>query len=96
VATRFHNVLLALLLNKPVLSISYNQKNDELMKVMGLGEFCQPIEDIDLQRLHRQLQKLLAEGDEIRAHVVEQTKLQVRLLDEQYERIFLLVSSLQR
>ena len=31
VASRFHNVLLALLLGKPVVSIAYNQKNDALM-----------------------------------------------------------------
>ena len=54
VATRFHNVLLALLVEKPVISISYNQKNDDLMAEMGLGAFCQPIDELDVERLHDQ------------------------------------------
>jgi polysaccharide pyruvyl transferase WcaK-like protein len=41
VATRYHNVLCALKLSKPTLSIGYATKNDVLMAGMGLGEFCQ-------------------------------------------------------
>jgi polysaccharide pyruvyl transferase WcaK-like protein len=93
VATRFHNVLLALLLHKPVLSISYNQKNDDLMQVMGLGEFCQPIAELDVERLLAQLQTLYTQRDRIRAQVTRQTEHQVRMVDEQYERVFSLVGS---
>src|SRR3954452_8482865 len=40
VAPRFHNVLFALLLEKPVISISFHQKCSSLMRQMGLTEFC--------------------------------------------------------
>ena len=41
VAIRYHNVLCALKLCKPTLSISYAKKHDLLMADMGLSEFCQ-------------------------------------------------------
>ena len=39
VATRFHNVLLALLCEKPVISISFHHKCDSLMNAMGLSAY---------------------------------------------------------
>ena len=38
VATRFHNILLALLLNKPVVAISFHHKCASLMEQMGLSD----------------------------------------------------------
>ena len=46
VATRFHNVLLALLNNKPVISISFHHKCASLMSAMGLSEYCLDINDL--------------------------------------------------
>jgi polysaccharide pyruvyl transferase WcaK-like protein len=61
VATRYHNVVCALKLGRPTLSIGYATKNDELMAEMGLGEFCQHIERLDVDMLITQFCKL-AEG----------------------------------
>jgi hypothetical protein len=43
VATRFHNVLMSLLLSKPVIAISFHHKCSSLMSEMGLSEYCQDI-----------------------------------------------------
>ena len=40
VATRFHHALLALMLDKPVISISFHQKCISLMDSMGLSSLC--------------------------------------------------------
>jgi polysaccharide pyruvyl transferase WcaK-like protein len=58
VATRFHNVVCALKLGRPTLSVSYAKKNDVLLEDMGLGEFCQHVEDLDVDRLIAQFMKL--------------------------------------
>lgn len=58
VATRYHNVLCALKLGKPTLSIGYASKNDELMAGMGLGDFCQRADAIDVERLVEQFEEL--------------------------------------
>ncbi|WP_236789692.1 polysaccharide pyruvyl transferase family protein [Amycolatopsis sp. GM8] len=40
VATRYHNVLCALKVCKPTISVGYAAKNEALMDGMGLGEYC--------------------------------------------------------
>ena len=59
IATRYHNVVAALIMNKPTLSIGYAAKNDVLLGQMGLGNYCQHIEAIDLDLLMVQLHQLL-------------------------------------
>ena len=51
VATRFHNVLLALLCDKPVISISFHHKCESLMSAMGLAEYCLDINDLKADKL---------------------------------------------
>ena len=60
VATRFHNIICALKLRKPCISIGYAPKFDVLMAEMGLAEFCQHIERLDIDRLTAQLSDLMA------------------------------------
>jgi polysaccharide pyruvyl transferase WcaK-like protein len=59
IATRFHNVLCSLKIGKPTISIGYAKKNDVLMEAMGLGEFCQHIEYLDIELLKRQFEELI-------------------------------------
>src|SRR5579871_91608 len=66
VATRFHNVICALKLMRPTVSIGYEAKNDAVMADVGLGDFCQFIEDLDLEKLEMQFTKLLSEKEHYR------------------------------
>jgi len=59
VATRFHNVVCALKLGRPTISIGYEAKNDAVMNDFGLGVFCQSLENLDIEKLDRQLTELL-------------------------------------
>jgi polysaccharide pyruvyl transferase WcaK-like protein len=61
VATRYHNVVCALKLGKPTVSVGYADKNDVLMAEMGLGGFCQQIERLDLNRLIAQFSQLITD-----------------------------------
>jgi polysaccharide pyruvyl transferase WcaK-like protein len=63
VATRFHNVVCALKMNRPTISLGYARKNDVLLADMGLGEFCQSIEQLDLDLLNKQFTKLVADRE---------------------------------
>jgi polysaccharide pyruvyl transferase WcaK-like protein len=60
VATRFHNVLKALRLGRPVISIGYASKNDDLMRAMGLGDYCHGIDDFDPARVLAQVHAMAA------------------------------------
>jgi polysaccharide pyruvyl transferase WcaK-like protein len=61
VATRYHNIVCALRLGKPIVSLGYAEKNDVLMAEMGMGRFCQHVERLDLGLLIEQFTQLAAE-----------------------------------
>ena len=63
VASRFHNVVCGLMMGKPVISLSYAKKNDVLLDEMGLRDFCQHIEFLDLNRLKAQFGRLIRDGE---------------------------------
>lgn len=67
VATRFHNIVCALKLARPTISIGYELKNDAVMTDFGLGEFCQSIEDLDLELLELHLTELLKNKEHYQA-----------------------------
>lgn len=88
VATRFHNVLLALMLNKPVVSISYDPKNDALMAGVGLAEYCQHIEHLDVKKLIDQFIALEENNAILKPFIEQRAEEFRRRLDEQYTVIF--------
>ncbi len=88
VASRFHNVLLALWLNKPVVAISFHEKVDSLMSGLGLWEFCQNIEHIDTNKLIGQFMALEQNAENLKSHIKQKAEAYQVALDEQYDRIF--------
>lgn len=71
VATRYHNVMCALKLGKPAISLGYSDKNVSLMEDMGLAEFCQHANQISFSRLTEQFMKLESNAQQIRGSVLE-------------------------
>jgi polysaccharide pyruvyl transferase WcaK-like protein len=88
VATRFHNVLLALALNKPVISISFHQKCTSLMQNMGLQEYCQDIKQLNADKLIEQFCQLEKNAGSLRHMIREKVADCREALDEQYRLIF--------
>jgi polysaccharide pyruvyl transferase WcaK-like protein len=72
VASRFHNVVGALMLSRPTVSIGYAQKNEELMAAFGLGAYCHHIERFDAERVVADLWRVLERGEELRAQMISQ------------------------
>jgi polysaccharide pyruvyl transferase WcaK-like protein len=88
VASRFHNVLLALMLRKPVVAISYHEKFEPLMRGVGLAEFCQDIEHIDIEELIAMVDRLRGNLRTFKPQLARETEAYRIALDEQYNRIF--------
>ena len=84
VASRYHNVLCALKLAKPTLSVGYAAKFDALMADMGLAEFCQPARSVDLDRLIEQFTELESRSAQLRQAVVERNAVIAGLLAHQF------------
>jgi polysaccharide pyruvyl transferase WcaK-like protein len=84
VATRYHNVVCALRMSKPTISIGYAEKNDALLREVGLGEFCQHIEHLDVDLLEAQSARLLADRAAFERKLREvQAQFQVRLREQE-------------
>lgn len=65
VASRYHNVVGALALGRPVIALGYASKFDALMTDAGLADYCQHVEHLDVKRLIEQFAALTADAGPI-------------------------------
>lgn len=75
VATRYHNVVAALMMGTPTLSLSYSKKNDALLERMQMEDCCQHIENINLELLKTQFDKLIANRDRYKILIGQQNQI---------------------
>jgi polysaccharide pyruvyl transferase WcaK-like protein len=84
VATRYHNVVCALRMGKPTISIGYADKNDALLAEMGLADYCQNIERLDVEHLEMQTLQIIADRasveDRIRRAI---SRFEIRLREQE-------------
>jgi polysaccharide pyruvyl transferase WcaK-like protein len=88
VATRFHNVLLSLFCNKPVISVSFHHKCESLMSSMGLSEYCIDIHNMKADILIEKFCDLATNADKLKPLISAKTREFREALDEQYKFIF--------
>jgi polysaccharide pyruvyl transferase WcaK-like protein len=70
VATRFHNIVAAVMTGTPAISLSYRAKNDELLDDLGLERFHQPLDELDDERLRKQFLDLQRSAEEVAHRMV--------------------------
>lgn len=85
VASRFHNVLLALMLERPTLSLGYGDKNDALMQQFGLADRSHDIERFEVDAVLAQIETLLAAGAAATAGLQPQLVDARQRLDSHYD-----------
>jgi polysaccharide pyruvyl transferase WcaK-like protein len=88
VSPRFHNLLLGLMMNIPAVSISYDPKTDFLLEGVGLGKYCQPLEEVELPKLIDHFTEVEARADQFKPLIAEKAKEYRTLLDEEYDLLF--------
>ena len=87
VATRFHNIVCALKLGKPTVSLGYSKKNDVLMRDAGLAEFCQHVEQFDVGLLVGQFERLVSSRDALSRLILQRVDQFRARLAEQDDRL---------
>lgn len=87
VASRFHNVISALMTRRPTVSLGYAEKNRNLLDRFGLGDFSRPADSFDPQDVAR----LVAKAREVHPGgeaFMEKTLLEIdEELDVQFRRL---------
>jgi polysaccharide pyruvyl transferase WcaK-like protein len=71
VTCRFHGVVLAHILNKPVLAISHHPKVADLMSALGLSRYCVDIRNFDSASLADTFASLVDRTQEVKARMAE-------------------------
>jgi len=84
VATRYHNVICALKLAKPTISLGYAAKNVAVMADAGLSDFCQLVGRLDVDLLIEQFTELENRSAQLRQKIAERNAVNARLLDDQF------------
>ena len=88
VSPRFHNILLALMLGKPVVALSYHDKIDSLIGEMELTAYGQHLDQLDSNRVIEQVLELEKNAKDLMPSIQLKTEKYRRSLDEQYSCIF--------
>jgi polysaccharide pyruvyl transferase WcaK-like protein len=84
VATRYHNVMCAVKLCKPTISLGYSRKFISLMTDMGLAEFHQFADSLDLDRLTEQFKELESRRAQLQQKMADRNAANIRGLNEQF------------
>lgn len=92
VATRFHNVLLSLLLCKPVIAIAFHHKCFSLMSRMEMSEYCHDINDLRADKLIETFSTLQKNAECLKVTIGEKVADCRTALDEQYRLISTVLS----
>ncbi|MEN5278847.1 polysaccharide pyruvyl transferase family protein [Brucella sp. TWI432] len=85
VASRYHNIVCALAMGRPAISIGYARKNDALLIDTGLREFCHHIENFHPQTLLTQIDTMFSRREELAKTVKDGVKLYREQLADQEE-----------
>jgi polysaccharide pyruvyl transferase WcaK-like protein len=88
VATRFHNIILATLCGKPVISISFHPKCRSLMEAMGLQNYCLDIDRLTAGRLIATFCDLEAHLDDVEAIITAKVAAHRLDLEDEYRAVF--------
>jgi polysaccharide pyruvyl transferase WcaK-like protein len=84
IGARYHNIVAALKLSKPTISIGYSGKHDALMADMGLSEFSRSVRDLDVHDLITQFKELERRAPELRQDLLKRNVKKMHELDDQF------------
>lgn len=88
VTCRFHGVVFAHLLNKPVIALSHHPKVSTLMNDLGLAGYCVDIRNCDVNILQETFLSLVANQTEIKSCMAHKAACYKRTLLTQFDHLF--------
>jgi polysaccharide pyruvyl transferase WcaK-like protein len=88
VTCRFHGVVFAHLLNKPVLALSHHPKVTNLMKAIGLPEYCVDMQSLDPVKLKSTFAALVSNADIVKRTMAASLLSNKSKLTSQFDELF--------
>jgi polysaccharide pyruvyl transferase WcaK-like protein len=87
IATRFHNLVAALKLAKPTISVGYSDKHHALMTAAGLGMYSHPVESFDADVVIAQLRDMEQHEATLRQSLLAHTAQLAEQLQRQFDEL---------
>jgi len=84
VSPRFHNLVLALELDKPVIALSDHAKLDSLLSGLGLPQYCVPLDQLQTDDLINRFQQMMGEANRLQPYIRDKVGSYREALDAQY------------
>ncbi len=91
VATRFHNLVAAVMLSKPTIAVGYSAKHSALMADMGLAEFSYSVHSLDVDALTDQFLEMERRSEQLQDFLSARTAEKAALLERQFDELDLVV-----
>lgn len=88
ISPRLHSLVLALMLNKPVIALSDHQKLDALMAGLGFADYCVPLRSLNLETLIEKLVKLERNAEKLKPCIKLKVEKHRAALEQEYSAIF--------
>jgi polysaccharide pyruvyl transferase WcaK-like protein len=88
IGSRFHGVLLSLLINKPVIALSYHSKITELMKDAEQEQYCLSIDHFEVEELKMVFNQMVTNLPLVKDQIERRVLVYRKSLREQYEKVF--------
>jgi polysaccharide pyruvyl transferase WcaK-like protein len=88
VTCRFHGVIFAHLLNKPVLAVAHHPKVTELMSDLELSNYCVDIRDFNASLLAERFTSMVNDAEEIKSRMATKLTRNGQLLRYQFDELF--------
>jgi polysaccharide pyruvyl transferase WcaK-like protein len=88
VSPRFHNLVLALMLEKPVIALSDLPKVEALLTDLGLARYCLSLDTLRPAELLARFEQLQGEAERLKSCISDQVEKYRQALGEQYAAVF--------
>jgi len=88
VTCRFHGVVFAHLLNKPVLAIAHHPKVMDIMGDLQLSSYCVDIRDFDVKLLLERFASMVINAEEIKSRMAASLTRNKQQLRSQFDELF--------
>jgi polysaccharide pyruvyl transferase WcaK-like protein len=88
VTCRFHGVIFAHLLNKPVLAIAHHPKVTELMAELGLSSYCVDIRQFNVSLLADRFSSMVDNAEDVKSRMAARLRHNRQQLRSQFDELF--------
>jgi len=92
ISPRLHNLILALMLEKPVIALCDLPKVKALLGELQLAQYCLPLETLDVERLAACFMQLEGEEDRLKTHIRERVDGYRDAVERQYAAVYGIMS----